>query len=82
MREIEKRTAEIILKHINNNGLTPEQLLISDLRTLNINSLNFIKIIVDIEEEFDVEFEDDKINYEMFGNITDLIGMIEELQNN
>lgn len=80
MRLIEEKVANILLNNVQNKGLTAEQLLESDFRTLNINSLNFIKIIVALEEEFDIEFDDNQINFELFGKVSNIVSLIEELQ--
>ena len=45
---------------------------------MGVNSLNFIKIIVELEEAFDIEFDDEQINYGLLNNIHDLIVLIEE----
>lgn len=45
----------------------------SDLTSLGINSVSFIKLTVRIEEEFGFEFEDEYLDYNKFKTIKDLI---------
>ena len=49
------------------------------LTDLNVNSLNFIEIVVKIEDEFSIEFEDDKLMYNSFATIDDLISYVKTL---
>ena len=55
---------EKILAIINNYAESPVyENSINDIcmRDLGINSVNYIKIIVDLESEFDIEFDDDML---------------------
>lgn len=49
------------------------------LNDSNINSLNFIEIVVKIEDEFNIEFEDDKLMFNSFATIDDLISYVKML---
>lgn len=73
----EERLAEIIRKAVN---LSDDVALDenTDLDQIDINSLNFLKIIVDIEDEFDIEFDDEELNFELFGTIHSIIEKIDE----
>lgn len=73
----EERLAEIIRKAVN---LSDDVALDenTDLAQIDINSLNFLKIIVDIEDEFDIEFDDEELNFELFGTIHSIIEKIDE----
>lgn len=44
-----------------------------ELGYIGINSINFIKIIVDIESEFGFEFDDDKLSHKAFTNVENVI---------
>lgn len=35
-----------------------------------------------IEEEFDIVFDDSQINYELFGNVQDIVSLVEKELNN
>ena len=43
------------------------------LAELNIDSIIFIKIVTTIEEEFDIEFDDEKLLITAFHNVKDII---------
>ena len=75
---IEEKVIEILeknskLKHIDSSRL--KEITVHDL---GVNSLNFIKIIVELEDAFDIEFDDDQINYDLLNNIYDLVVLINE----
>jgi len=44
----------------------------SSIDEIGINSISFIKIIVDIENIFNIEIPDDQLNKEYFNTIKDL----------
>ncbi|MMZ63990.1 acyl carrier protein [compost metagenome] len=48
--------------------ITEKELLYSGL-----NSLSFIKIIVRLEEYFEIKFDDNDLKYELFSTIEDII---------
>ena len=43
-----------------------------NLSDIGINSLNFIKMIVRLEEAFDVEFPDEVLEYDKFNTISEV----------
>lgn len=49
------------------------------INNLNVNSLNFIEIVVKIEDEFNIEFEDDKLMFNSFSTIDELISYVKNL---
>lgn len=49
-----------------------------DLYTVGIDSLNVVKIILALEEEFDIEFDDDDINIENFRNLKSIEQLVVE----
>lgn len=51
----------------------------SALTEMSINSMDFIKIVVAIENEFDIEFDDDALNSENYVNLKDIGRYIETL---
>ena len=53
--EIEKSVIEIIKKSLNNKNVYVNKE--SDLAAIGVDSISFVKIIVDIECEFGVEFD-------------------------
>jgi len=48
-----------------------------DLMSLGMDSINSIKVIVAIEQEYGFEFNDDDLNFENFRNIRKLVLYIE-----
>lgn len=57
---------EISIEQLNGNGLG----------TLDVNSMTFLMLVTNIEDAFDIEFDDDEINYEMFGNFESFCELI------
>ena len=49
-----------------------------DLGKLQINSINFLKIVVEIEEAFGIEFDDEEINFGLFGNIEEIAQLVDQ----
>ena len=45
-----------------------------------LNSLTFIKLIVLLEEEFDIQFDDDDLDIEKFETIESIIDYIKQLK--
>ncbi len=52
----------------------------SSLQYFGIDSIAFVQAIVLLEDEFDIEFEDEYLNYEKFNNINEVIQYIDELR--
>lgn len=82
MNDIEMKVVSILKNNSDKKDLSDAQVLEKDFRGLGVNSLNFIKIVVAIEEEFDIVFDDAQINYELFGNVRDIVSLIEKEINN
>ncbi|MBS4536692.1 acyl carrier protein [Clostridium sp. D2Q-14] len=74
---IRKRLAKVI-SEIGEKPLTVEELGNNDFLKIGINSLTFIKVVVAIEEEFEIFFDDDELNYEMFGSFESVCSIIEK----
>lgn len=78
MNNIEKKLIDVLRESISTLEGEPEQILTRDLQSLQINSLNFIKIVVTIEDAFEIEFDDNQFNQEFFGKISNLAKLIEQ----
>ncbi|MCK4257915.1 MAG: hypothetical protein KAX49_02995 [Halanaerobiales bacterium] len=78
MNQIEKRLLKVFQENLSGREIEESTLMDTDLVDLDINSLNFIKIVVALEEEFDIEFEDSQLNFELFGKVSKLMALIEE----
>ena len=81
MNNLEERIIKIFRKAVN---ISEDVVLTSDtmINTLEVNSLNFLKIIVEIEEEFAIEFEDEELNFYTFNSIKDIVELVKNKQNN
>lgn len=45
---------------------------------LNMNSIKFVRLIVEIEKKFDIEFEDEFLDYNEFSSIAQLCEYVEK----
>lgn len=50
-----------------------------DLTQLYINSIVFIKIVVELENAFEIEFEDAELDFKRFKSLTTLSDYVEKL---
>lgn len=72
---IESKLEQIILKYANagtGNTINPED----KLKSLGFDSINFVKIVVEIEKAFDFEFDDDNLEigkFLEFKNLSDYV---------
>lgn len=77
MNNIEKKIIEIFRVAINISkdiNITPDVFI----NTLEVNSLNFLKIIVEIEDSFDIEFDDEELNFNRFNSIKDIAELVKK----
>ncbi|MCL6589233.1 MAG: acyl carrier protein [Firmicutes bacterium] len=78
MAEIEIRVKEVLKRVLELNEeierLRPED----SLAVLPLNSLNFVKLVVNLEFEFGIEFAEEDIEFERFQTFGELIGYIQE----
>lgn len=76
--EICEKLKEIVLRNIDREQLPDERLDFDvDLKTIGIKSIQFMKLIVAIEQEFDFEFDDEGLlaeNYYCLNDIAAYIG--------
>ncbi len=52
----------------------------ASLESLGLNSLSFMSVVVKTEDEYDIEFEDDKLA-NSFKNVIELAEYVEKLKN-
>lgn len=76
-QEIEAKVRELIKEVVELTVPIEEVGIEDDLMNLGMNSINSIKVIVAIEEEFGFEFDDEDLNFENFRNIRKLVSYIE-----
>lgn len=75
LEEIESKIISIMKENMDFDA----SVSVSDrIESLGINSISFIKIVVQIETEFGFEFEDDDLNYNVFQTLKDLVVYIKD----
>lgn len=57
------------------DGITPEASLISDL---NFEDVDFLDVITDLEDEFEIQMRDKDVNEITMQKVSDLVKYIEE----
>ena len=73
-QEIIQKVTEIIQKE---SELEVVIKINDDLANLGINSLNFIRMIVRLEEAFNIEFPDEALEYDKFNTILEIATYID-----
>ena len=76
--EIREKITEIISVHSDKENVNQYLLKNDDLNQLGLNSISFIKIVVDLESEFNFEFEDEALDYSKFMSLNILCDYVEE----
>ncbi len=67
---------EVLSKDIDKNTISIDE----PLTSYGINSVLFIKFVLSIEEELDIEFSEDWLSMDRFENIKSIISYIEEIK--
>lgn len=78
--KIENKIIELISQKVdgdNKINLCSE----SSFDELHLNSIAFIQIVVEIENTFQIEFDDNHLSTELFSNIKDLVNYVNEKSN-
>lgn len=78
---IQKKAIDIVLSTLEEeeyNNLSPE----SDFLDIGVDSITFIKVIVALESEFDIEFDVEKLMITAFSTIKSMVEYVEEIYNN
>lgn len=70
--------AEFILKIIQENSSCEAIGPLSKFSEISITSIEFIKIVVEIEVKYNIEFEDEYLVMQRFDTIDDLIKYVNE----
>ena len=66
----------IILKQLEIDENKTEILLDTNLQNIGMDSIKFIKLIVEIEGEFDIEYPDDKLLITESGTLNKIITIV------
>lgn len=64
----------IVQRYIKNESLSDEDNLVEN----GLDSLNFVKLIVDLEEEYGVTIEDEELLIENFNSVKDIVKYLRE----
>jgi acyl carrier protein len=79
---MENKTIDSRLLQIISENSGQESLKISmdtKIDDVGLSSISFIKMIVDIEEEFNIEFDDESLEFSKFDVIKDFVDYINEM---
>ncbi len=79
MNDIQAQVIKILKENTGKTDIADTDIINGNFTDLGINSLSFIKIVVALEEAFNVQFDDSQINFEMFGKIETITGLIEKM---
>lgn len=74
---IAEKVIEIIKAHSEEN-LRQENLLNLSFEDGIVNSLEFVSIVIELETEFDIEFDDDMLLISSYENIEQLVDYISQ----
>lgn len=78
VEDIEIKIKEIILEYTDSINSISEISNDTDLSSLGINSVTGLRIFVAIENEFNFEFDDNKLNPETFSSVKQLSIYVQE----
>lgn len=78
-RNSEGDVADIILKMVQERLETEKGVdLDTKLEEVGVDSLMYVELLVEIEEQFGMEFEDDKVSYKELATVRDIVEYVEE----
>lgn len=75
---VTRRVKEILSSHVDapvNIERVDDDTL---LDAIGVNSINFIRAVLEMEGEFDFEFDIDHLGYENFGSIRELVSYVRQ----
>lgn len=75
----EKDIREIIFNIMTNNKYLDELDIDTMLRSVGFTSINFVRLIIEIENKFNIEFPEDKLDMTQSGTIRELCKIISSL---
>ena len=79
MEETKKVIIDIMSKYFKEINLYEYFSQNDDLLAINLNSLIFIRIVIDLEEVLGIEFEDEGLDFEQFSSLEKLFIYINKL---
>lgn len=75
-KNIEQVVRELLKKHIKSNIDFEEISSSESLENAGMNSIDFIKVVADIEMEYEIIFPDEELNFENFNTIDNIVKFI------
>lgn len=79
LNEIEVKIRRILQKNLETQFDVSKIGLDDELVTLGINSILFIKMVIEIESEFGVNFDDEKLDFYSLTTLASIIKYTEDL---
>jgi len=82
MEEYEKKIVQLVKKSIDfidEQNISDHEFCTMDLIKLGVNSVNYIQLIINLEECFDLEIDDELLSYNTVKNTYGLIKLIDDL---
>lgn len=73
---IERSVLEAFALVLDEGSFIDDITLNSKLSEMNFDSLKFIQVVVEIEERFDIEFDDEYLNLELFNTVDDFYNYV------
>ena len=76
---VTERVIEIIRNccALTEDNITPE----SVVKELSLDSLSFVEMIVNLETEFEIEFEDEQLNINDYVTVRDIVDIVDGIIN-
>ncbi|GMQ63798.1 acyl carrier protein [Vallitalea maricola] len=75
-KTIEQRFKDVLKSTLEDSAIIDNIKLEDSLVDYDMNSISFIKIVVALEKEFDIEFDDEQLNAEQFATFEDIVNNI------
>ena len=78
VQEIKEEIKNIIIRKMKNPSTTEEFTYETPLLSLGIDSILALSILVEIEERFDIEINDDDLNMDRIRNVSNFADLISD----
>ena len=75
-KNMEQVVRELLKKHIKSNINFEEISSSESLEEAGMNSIDFIKVVADIEMEYEIIFPDEELDFENFNTIDNIVRFI------
>jgi acyl carrier protein len=74
-KSVSERLPEVMMKALERDDVEVD--INANLSSLGLNSILFIKIVVALEDAFNIDFDDEDLNNSRFGSIQEIITYVE-----